>query len=58
MSTPHVQHQRPARAAARDRIRDPARIVTLGIYTFYWVFKTQEEVKVHSGSASAASSAS
>ena len=24
-------------------------IVTLGIYTFYWVFKTQEEVKEHSG---------
>ena len=24
-------------------------IVTLGIYTFYWVFKTQEEVKDHSG---------
>lgn len=24
-------------------------IVTLGIYTLYWVFKTQEEVKVHSG---------
>ena len=23
-------------------------IVTLGIYTFYWVFKTQEEVKEHS----------
>jgi hypothetical protein len=24
-------------------------IVTLSIYTFYWVFKTQDEVKVHSG---------
>ena len=24
-------------------------IITLGIYTFYWVFKTQEEVKEHSG---------
>ena len=24
-------------------------IVTLGIYTLYWVFKTQEEVKEHSG---------
>jgi Domain of unknown function (DUF4234) len=24
-------------------------IVTLGIYTFYWVFKTQDEVKEHSG---------
>jgi len=24
-------------------------IVTLGIYTYYWVFKTQEEVKLHSG---------
>ena len=24
-------------------------IVTLGIYTFYWVFKTQEEVKQHTG---------
>jgi len=24
-------------------------IVTLGIYSFYWVFKTQEEVKEHSG---------
>jgi hypothetical protein len=24
-------------------------IVTVGIYTFYWVFKTQEEVKEHSG---------
>jgi hypothetical protein len=24
-------------------------IVTLWIYTFYWVFKTQEEVKEHSG---------
>ena len=24
-------------------------IVTLGIYTFYWVFKTQEEVKEHTG---------
>jgi len=24
-------------------------IVTLGIYTLYWVFKTQEEVKTHSG---------
>jgi hypothetical protein len=24
-------------------------IVTLGIYTLYWVFKTQEEVKNHSG---------
>ncbi len=24
-------------------------IVTLGFYTLYWVFKTQEEVKVHSG---------
>ena len=23
-------------------------IITLGIYTFYWVFKTQEEVKEHS----------
>ena len=23
-------------------------IVTLGIYTLYWVFKTQEEVKEHS----------
>jgi hypothetical protein len=24
-------------------------IVTLGIYSFYWVYKTQEEVKEHSG---------
>ena len=24
-------------------------IVTLGIYTLYWVFKTQDEVKEHSG---------
>ena len=24
-------------------------IVTLGIYSFYWVFKTQEEIKNHSG---------
>ena len=24
-------------------------IITLGIYTLYWVFKTQEEVKNHSG---------
>jgi hypothetical protein len=24
-------------------------IITLGIYTFYWVFKTQDEVKNHSG---------
>lgn len=24
-------------------------IVTLGIYTLYWVFKTQDEVKNHSG---------
>ena len=24
-------------------------IVTLGIYTFYWVFKTQDEVKEHTG---------
>jgi hypothetical protein len=24
-------------------------IVTLWIYTFYWVFKTQDEVKEHSG---------
>jgi hypothetical protein len=24
-------------------------IITLGIYTLYWVFKTQEEVKSHSG---------
>jgi len=24
-------------------------IVTLGIYSLYWVFKTQEEVKEHSG---------
>jgi Domain of unknown function (DUF4234) len=24
-------------------------IVTLGIYTFYWVFKTQDEVREHSG---------
>ena len=24
-------------------------IITFGIYTLYWVFKTQEEVKVHSG---------
>jgi hypothetical protein len=24
-------------------------IVTLGIYSLYWVFKTQEEVKAHSG---------
>jgi hypothetical protein len=24
-------------------------IVTLGIYTLYWVFKTEEEVKVHTG---------
>ena len=24
-------------------------IVTLGIYSLYWVFKTQEEVKTHSG---------
>lgn len=24
-------------------------IITLGIYTFYWVFKTQDEVKEHSG---------
>ena len=34
-------------------------IVTLGIYTFYWVFETQEEVEDRFGtSASAASSAS
>ena len=24
-------------------------IITLGIYTLYWVFKTQDEVKNHSG---------
>ena len=24
-------------------------IVTIGIYTLYWVFKTQDEVKEHSG---------
>jgi len=24
-------------------------IVTLGFYSWYWVFKTQEEVKLHSG---------
>jgi hypothetical protein len=24
-------------------------IITLGIYTLYWVFKTQDEVKEHSG---------
>lgn len=24
-------------------------IITLGIYTLYWVYKTQEEVKEHSG---------
>ncbi len=24
-------------------------IITIGIYTLYWVFKTQEEVKNHSG---------
>ncbi|HEX2346359.1 MAG TPA: DUF4234 domain-containing protein, partial [Gaiellaceae bacterium] len=24
-------------------------IVTLGIYSLYWVFKTQDEVKEHSG---------
>jgi hypothetical protein len=24
-------------------------IITLGIYTIYWVFKTQDEVKEHSG---------
>jgi hypothetical protein len=24
-------------------------IITLGIYTLYWVFKTQEEIKEHSG---------
>jgi Domain of unknown function (DUF4234) len=24
-------------------------IITLGIYTYYWVFKTQDEVKNHSG---------
>ena len=24
-------------------------IVTLGIYTFYWVFKTHEETKLHTG---------
>ncbi|HXQ87310.1 MAG TPA: DUF4234 domain-containing protein, partial [Gaiella sp.] len=24
-------------------------IITLGIYSLYWVFKTQEEVKEHSG---------
>ena len=24
-------------------------IITFGIYTFYWVFKTQDEVKNHSG---------
>jgi hypothetical protein len=24
-------------------------IVTLGIYSFYWVFKTQDEVKEHTG---------
>ncbi|MEP7224552.1 MAG: DUF4234 domain-containing protein, partial [Actinomycetota bacterium] len=24
-------------------------IITLGIYSLYWVFKTQDEVKEHSG---------
>jgi hypothetical protein len=24
-------------------------IITIGIYTFYWVFKTEEEIKEHSG---------
>ena len=43
-------HQRPSRATARHRAsRSSSSIVTLGIYSLYWVFKTQEEVKEHSG---------
>ena len=33
-------------------------IVTLGFYGWYWVYKTEEEMKQHTGDASAACSPS
>ncbi len=33
-------------------------LITFGIYGLYWVYKTQEEIKQHSGEESAGSSGS
>ena len=50
--TPDHEHTGPHRTARAPRgilFAIVLAIVTLGIYSLYWVFKTQEEVKAYSG---------